>query len=83
MCPFDYTAVAVSGNVESSLTGLSTPAGMVVVNPTDRPKSVHSRCEIDVLVGFLCWHVAFWIFLSRSRSFCLKSESDLCLFLLK
>ena len=27
VCPFDYTAVAVSGKVERSLTGLTTPVG--------------------------------------------------------
>ena len=27
VCPFDNTAVAVSGKVERSLTGLTTPVG--------------------------------------------------------
>ena len=27
VCPFDYTDVAVSGKVERSLTGLTTPVG--------------------------------------------------------
>ena len=27
VCPFDYMAVAVSGKVERSLTGLTTPVG--------------------------------------------------------
>ena len=31
VCPFDYTAVAVSGKVERSLTGLTTPAGWLLL----------------------------------------------------
>ena len=31
--------------------------------PTDRPKSVHNLCVIEVLVAFLCCHVAFLDFL--------------------
>ena len=54
---------------------------MTVVTPTDRPKSVRSRCVIEVLVAFLCCHVAFWIF--RRRGFCHRTESDLFFFLLK
>ena len=37
---------------------------VAIVTPTDRPKSVRNRCEIEVLVAFFCCHVAFWIFLS-------------------
>ena len=36
---------------------------VAVDTPTDRLKSVRNRCVIEVLVGFLCCHVAFWIFL--------------------
>ena len=32
---------------------------MATVTPTDRPKSVCNRCVIEVLVAFLCCHVAF------------------------
>ena len=42
VCPFDYTAVAVSGKVEHSLTGLTTPIAWMlsVTFAIDRPKSV-------------------------------------------
>ena len=57
--PFDYTALAVSGKVERSLTGLTTPgSGVAVVTPTDRPKSVRNRCVIEVLVAFFFYVVA-------------------------
>ena len=35
---------------------------VVIVTTTDRPKSFRNRCVIEVLVAFLCCHVAFWIF---------------------
>ena len=42
VCPFYYTAVAVSGKVERALTVLTTPiAGMLsATSAIDRPKSV-------------------------------------------
>ena len=40
-----------------------TNSGVTVVTPTDCPKSVCNRCVIEVLVAFLCCHVAFWIVL--------------------
>ena len=50
MCPFDYTAVPVSGKVVRSKTGFTThTSGVAVVTPTDRPKSVRNRCLIKVL----------------------------------
>ena len=49
--PFDYTAVAVSGKVERSWTGLTTPVGLTAVTSTDRPKSVHNRHVIEVFGG--------------------------------
>ena len=49
MCPFGYTAVAVSEKVVRTLTGLITPDGLTAVTPTDRPKSVRNRCVIEVL----------------------------------
>ena len=57
VCPFDYTAFAVSGKV-----GIHT-SWVAIVTLTDRPKSVRNRCVIEVLVVFLCCHVAIWIFL--------------------
>ena len=50
MCPFDYTAFAVSGKVGIPLTGLTTPVGLLVT-PTDRPKSVRNRCVIEFFGG--------------------------------
>ena len=50
---------------------------MTAVTPTDRPKSVRSRCVIKVFRGiFLCRHVAFWMFYG-CRVFCHTTESDL------
>ena len=46
VCPFDYTAVAVSGKVERS-------SGVTVVTLTDRPKSVRNHCVIEVFGGVL------------------------------
>ena len=40
---------------------LNHTSGVTVVTPTDRPKSVSNRCVIEMLVAFLCCHVAFWI----------------------
>ena len=51
VCPLDYTAVAVSGKVERSYTGLTTPVGLTAATPTDRPKSVRNRCVIKVFGG--------------------------------
>ena len=53
---------------------------MTVVTPSDRPKSVHNRCVIelfgDVFFFFVvlpfwhfCWHTGFYIGLSRISSF--------------
>ena len=56
-------------------------SAMAVITPTDRPKSVHNRCVVEVLVAFLCCHVAFWIFFVDVRGFCHRTESDLFLFL--
>ena len=77
VCPFDYTAVAVSGKVERPWTGLRTPVGLTAVIPTGRPKSVRDRCVIEVfdgvcyvvtmIVGFFCG----WQF----RDFCFRTES--------
>ena len=36
---------------------------VTVITPTDRPKSVRNRCVMEVMMAFLCCHVAFWIFL--------------------
>ena len=54
---------------------------VAVVTPTDRPKSVHNRCVIEVLVAFLCCQVAFWIFSVGVGVFVKRTETDLFLFL--
>ena len=35
---------------------------VIIITPTDRPKSVRNRFVIEVLVAFLCCHVAFFDF---------------------
>ena len=67
-------AVAVSGKVERSCTGLTTPVGLTAVTPTDRPKLVRYRCVIEgfggvfyfvtMLFGCFCW----------CRGFCHRSQ---------
>ena len=78
MCPFDYTAVAVSGKVGIPLTGFTTPVGwlslpqltvlsrsaMVVIEVFDGV-FVLSRCVLDFSVGV----GAFVIRLSQISSF--------------
>ena len=41
VCPFDYTAIAVIGNVDHT-------SGVTTVTPADRPKSVRNHCVIEV-----------------------------------
>ena len=54
MCPFDCMAVAGSGNV-GPVNRLTTPVGwVVIVNPTDRSKSVRNRCVIEMFCGVFC-----------------------------
>ena len=80
VCPFDYTAFAVSGKVGYPLNGLTTPVGWLVT-PTDRPKSVRNRCVIEVFDGVCVLSFGFRIF-CWYRGFCHRTESDLLLFLL-
>ena len=78
-CPFNYTAVAVSGKFGAHKTRLTTPVGVTAVTPTDRPKSVCNRCVIEVFGGvFYVFTMLFefsvdvWAFvigLSRISSF--------------
>ena len=53
VCPFEYTAVAVSGKVERSLTGLTTPVGLLLL-PSVRNRFwwrfMLSRCFLDFSV---------------------------------
>ena len=49
-CPFDYTAFAESGNVVP-VNHVNHNSRVAVVTPTDRPKSVRNRCEIELFCG--------------------------------
>ena len=53
VCPFDYTAVAGSGKV-GPVNQVSHTSWVVLVSPTDRPKSVRSRCVI-IFCGVVCF----------------------------
>ena len=60
----DYTTFAVSGEVERSSAGLTTPLGLTAVTPTERPNSARNRCVIEFLVAFFyVVTVLFFIFL--------------------
>ena len=73
MCPFDYTAVAVSGKVGP--VNEVNHTSWVAVTPTDRHKSVRNRCVFELFCGVVCvvtlpfgvW--AFVIGLSQIPSF--------------
>ena len=36
-----------------------TSGMVVIVTPTDRPKSVRNQCVIEIFVEFLCCHLVF------------------------
>ena len=78
-CPFECTAVLVSGKVGARKSVLPHQWGGVVY-PSDRPKSVRNRCVIEVLVAFLCCHIVFGLFCGY-RGFFHRTESNLFLFL--
>ena len=48
MCPYDYTTVAGSGKVGPVNRLTTVLCWIVVVTPTDRPKSVRNRCVIEL-----------------------------------
>ena len=52
VCPFDYTAVAVSG--KGARKPVNHTSWVAVVTPTDRPKSVRNRCLIELFCGVVC-----------------------------
>ena len=81
MCPFDHTAVVVSGKVEILLTGLTTPVGCCLP-PTDRPKSFRNRCVIEVFGGVFVLSRCFLDFSVGVGAFVIGLESDIFLFLL-
>ena len=51
MCPFDYTAFAVSGKVFDPVNRFNHTSWVGIVTPTGRPKSVHNCCVIEVFGG--------------------------------
>ena len=63
MCPFDYTAFVVNGKVGDPVNRLNHISWEAVVSQTDRPKSVCSRCIIDIFGGILVLTCCFLIFL--------------------
>ena len=81
VCPFDYTAVAGSGEV-GPVNQVNHTSWVAIVTPTDRPKSVRNRSVIELFCGVVCvfilpfWHLCWF------RGFCHRTESDLFLFLL-
>ena len=62
VCPFDYTAVAVSGKV-GPVNQVNHTIWVAVVTPTDRPKPVRDRCVIEFLWRCLCCEFALLTFL--------------------
>ena len=51
MCPFEYTAVAVSGKVGNTVNRFNHTSWVAIVTKTDRPKSVRNSCVIEVFGG--------------------------------
>ena len=56
---------------------------VVVVSPTDRPKSVRNRCVIEVFGGVIVLSHWFLGFSAGVGFFCHRNESDLFLFLFR
>ena len=76
VCSFDYTSVAVSGKVERSLTGLTTPVGLTAVTPIGCPKLVRNHCAIDVFGGVFydAFELSLGLGLSQISSFSLQEH---------
>ena len=53
VCPFNNTAVAGSGKV-GPVNKVNHTSWMAVSTPTGRPKSVRSRCVIELFCGVVC-----------------------------
>ena len=70
----------VSGRVGIPLTTFPHTSWVVVVTPTDRPKSVHNRCVIEVFDGVFVLSRCFLKIFCGCRGFCHRAESDLFLF---
>ena len=62
VCPFDYTDVVGSGKV-GPVNQINHTSWLVIVIPTDRPKSVLIRSVIELLYGVACFVILpFWHF---------------------
>ena len=62
---------------------LTTPVGVAVVTPTDRPKSVCNCCLIELFCSVVCvFTLPFWRFY-WCRGFCHRTGSDIFLFVCK
>ena len=54
VCPFDYAAVAGSGNV-GPVNQVNHTSWMALIDSAiDRPKSVRNRCVIELFCGVVC-----------------------------
>ena len=80
VCPFDYTAFAVSGQDLVPVNWFIYIGWMTVVTQTDRPTSVRNRLIIEGFGGVFVLSIGFRIFCSY-KGFCHKTESNLLLFL--
>ena len=83
MCPFHYTAFAVSSKIRIYIVTcnrLNSNSRVVVVTLTKRPKSVRSRCVIEYFGAVFVLSLSFLI-LCWCRRFCHMTWSDLFLFL--
>ena len=80
VCPFDYTAVVGSGKVGPEHQ-VNHTSWVAVVTPFDRPKSVRSRCVIELFCGVCVVTLPSWHF-CWCMGICHRTESDIFLFLL-
>ena len=86
MCPFDYTAVAVSEKRWALVNQFNHTCWVAVVSPTDRLRPVRNRCVSEFFGGvfvlssciliFLVGEGAFVIWLSQISSFSSKLSID-------
>ena len=77
VCPFDYTAVAGSGNV-GPVNQVYHTSWVAIVTPTDHPKSVRNRSVIELFCGPFDISVGVGVFvIGLSQIFSLFSQSVL------
>ena len=58
----DVSRKGINGLARTLLNQLNQTHGVAVVTPTDRPKSVRNRCEIEVFVPLFVFSRCFWDF---------------------